>query len=452
MASPSTDRRFGSLGTLAIKAPCAAASVGPLTLSGEQSVDSVLCVSGNRVLVKNQVSPADNGIYIVDTGTWTRAPDFDNAYDATTGTLVYIIGGSANHNALFEITNPAPITIGTTGLVFALNAIAYGSALTSINGGQMGGFRNLLINANFDYWQRGGVVSGAVSGYMADRWVYAAGGAASLTQTGNPLPGTGPAGSTVAGLSCGNGVSTTLAQCLEAASVIPLRGRLMTFSIYVAANVVQYVTPPALQVRYSNANDSYATAFALGTVVAAQNIVPSLNTTRYSVTFTVPNDAYGLSVAFIGSLGFSPLYYLSGAQLEFGNIATPFEYKHPAIDLMLCQRYYEKSFPPGIAPANGLSTAGALRVAAAQAGANITRVPMMNFKVTKRTAAATMTFYPVIGGAAGQFYDNTAAATCSTSVLTVNGSADSFQGSFTGAAGTALQNSCFTHWTADAEL
>ena len=119
MTSVSTDRRQGVNSGAAIKVPCKAASTANLTLSGEQTVDGVALVTGDRCLVKNQTTGTENGIYTVDTGTWNRSDDFDGYYDALTGTLVSVIpGGTVNGSTMWRITTTGTITIGTTSLAF----------------------------------------------------------------------------------------------------------------------------------------------------------------------------------------------------------------------------------------------------------------------------------------------------------------------------------------------
>lgn len=91
---------------LAIKAPVLVATDGPITLSAEQTVNSRALLVGDRVLVKDQADPIENGIYVVQTSAWTRAGDMDGDRDIVGGTVVpvyrvsdglfvyWVIGGS----------------------------------------------------------------------------------------------------------------------------------------------------------------------------------------------------------------------------------------------------------------------------------------------------------------------------------------------------------------------
>jgi hypothetical protein len=73
---------------LAIKAPVNVATDLPITLSGEQTVNSVNLLVGDRCLVKDQVDPLENGIYNVETSAWQRSGDFDGNRDVVGGTVV----------------------------------------------------------------------------------------------------------------------------------------------------------------------------------------------------------------------------------------------------------------------------------------------------------------------------------------------------------------------------
>lgn len=110
MVSTTTDRQSGSK-DVAIKGPVVAATTASITLSGAQTIDGVSCVAGDRVLVKDQSTTTQNGIYKVATGSWTRVPDFDGTGDSRTGTLVFVTGGSSNANTFWRVStasNPDP--------------------------------------------------------------------------------------------------------------------------------------------------------------------------------------------------------------------------------------------------------------------------------------------------------------------------------------------------------
>jgi phage-related tail fiber protein len=96
-----------------------AASTGNLTLSGTQTVNTVVLASGDRVLVKNQTDSTENGIYDVDTSSWTRSYDFNGNYDIKRGTLVYVTQGSSVGKGIWTVTAADPITIDTDNITFA---------------------------------------------------------------------------------------------------------------------------------------------------------------------------------------------------------------------------------------------------------------------------------------------------------------------------------------------
>lgn len=109
MSSVSTDRRQGLNSSAAIKVPCAAATLGNIVLTGLQTIDGVVLASGDRVLVKSQTNAAENGIYVADTGNWTRDLDFDGAYDVVKGTIITLVGGNTLSGTLWRVdtTNPS---------------------------------------------------------------------------------------------------------------------------------------------------------------------------------------------------------------------------------------------------------------------------------------------------------------------------------------------------------
>jgi phage-related tail fiber protein len=113
------------------KQPVRAATTANITLSGAQTIDGVSVIAGDRVLVKSQTAGSGNGIYLAATGAWTRAADFDTGAEALAA-ATFISEGTTLGNSIWLQTTDAPITIGTTALVFA--QIGGGASYTQGNG------------------------------------------------------------------------------------------------------------------------------------------------------------------------------------------------------------------------------------------------------------------------------------------------------------------------------
>ena len=105
---------------LDVKASVRAATTANITLSNTQTVDGVALAVGNRVLVKNQTTGEDNGIYVVASGAWTRAEDCDNTpgVEVTSGMFTFVEEGTTNADSGFVLTTDGAITVGTTALSF----------------------------------------------------------------------------------------------------------------------------------------------------------------------------------------------------------------------------------------------------------------------------------------------------------------------------------------------
>lgn len=99
------------------KEPVRAATTANITLSGAQTIDGVSVIAADRVLVKNQSTGADNGVYVAASGSWTRAGDFDAASELVGGT-VFVSEGATNGNSTWTMTTDGPITIGSTAMVW----------------------------------------------------------------------------------------------------------------------------------------------------------------------------------------------------------------------------------------------------------------------------------------------------------------------------------------------
>ena len=108
------------------KSPVRAATTVNITLSAPQTIDGISIIAAERVLVKNQSTASQNGIYDCAAGAWTRSSDMNVSADIVGGTTVYVQEGTLNADTLWGCTNDGAITLATTSLVFAV--IQAGSA------------------------------------------------------------------------------------------------------------------------------------------------------------------------------------------------------------------------------------------------------------------------------------------------------------------------------------
>ena len=103
---------------LSWKAAVRAATTVNITLSGPQTIDGVSVIAGDRVLVKNQSTPAQNGIYVAAAGAWVRSLDANTGAELL-GAAVYVGEGTTNVSTRWTQVNVITI-IGTDPVSWVL--------------------------------------------------------------------------------------------------------------------------------------------------------------------------------------------------------------------------------------------------------------------------------------------------------------------------------------------
>jgi hypothetical protein len=103
---------------LDVKGSVKVATTANITLSGTQTIDGIAVSADERVLVKNQSTGSQNGIYDCKAGAWARSSDFDANTEVTSGAFVFVEQGTVNADAGFVLTTDGTITVGTTALSF----------------------------------------------------------------------------------------------------------------------------------------------------------------------------------------------------------------------------------------------------------------------------------------------------------------------------------------------
>lgn len=94
------------------------ATTTEIALSGLQTIDGVVLTSGDRVLVKDQATGAENGVYVAAAGVWPRSADADAAIEVTPGLIVAVEQGTTNADSVWALVTDGPITLGVTTLSF----------------------------------------------------------------------------------------------------------------------------------------------------------------------------------------------------------------------------------------------------------------------------------------------------------------------------------------------
>lgn len=361
--------------------------------------------------------------------------------------------------SLISVDNPA-----NTDEDDAWNTVI--ALLNGANAGGLQGFKNRLINGSFRINQRAPATN-ADDTYCLDRWYV-------LTQTGTVAvtQQTDPETGAITGVRLTQSQASAqrmgLAQIIESANCRDLRSVVATLAGRVrlsTADDVRYAvlehTGTADSVTSDVVNSWTNTTYTAGQFfIAGVNVLAVGEVTTAAATWrdlTALNASVGASsnnlIAFVwteNAVAQNVTLDLNRMQLEPGSTASIFELRPMAVELALCERYYEKSFALATAPAQNVGTVtGEWRFPALAAGAVTNRAPDVRYRVRKRTSPTRTTYNPAAANAEAR--DIQAAADCS-SVSLGNGSESGFSISVTGNASTAISNWLGFHWTADAEL
>jgi hypothetical protein len=212
----------GSPTQLDYKQSVRCATTASITLSGLQTIDGISVVDLDRVLVKDQGTASQNGIYVVSTGAWARSSDMDISNEVTSGAFCYVEAGTSNAASGWALSTTGAIVVGSTNLTYVqitglgqvtvtsgltktgntisvasggvtaakLNADVFTTARSQTNqtltdasnvvyasagpSGSAFSFRNKIIGGDFttNPWQRGTSFTAPAHGaYTADRFV-----------------------------------------------------------------------------------------------------------------------------------------------------------------------------------------------------------------------------------------------------------------------------------------
>ena len=145
------------------------ATTGNVTISGPGSaIDGVSLSSGDRVLVKNQSTGSENGIYVWNgaASALTRATDADANAEVTSGMFVFVEEGTSNADNGYVLTTDGTITVGSTALSFSqfsgAGQIVAGDAITKTGNQLDVNDDNITLEVNSDTLRLKGITQTAV--------------------------------------------------------------------------------------------------------------------------------------------------------------------------------------------------------------------------------------------------------------------------------------------------
>jgi hypothetical protein len=102
-----------------VRAATTAAVLLASGLENGDAIDGVTLVTGNRVLVKNQGTASENGIYVVQaSGAAVRATDFDGTGEVSGGAFTFVEEGTVNADSGWVVTSNGAITVGTDAIAW----------------------------------------------------------------------------------------------------------------------------------------------------------------------------------------------------------------------------------------------------------------------------------------------------------------------------------------------
>jgi hypothetical protein len=101
------------------KEPVRLASTANLSLSGLPTIDGFAALAGDRILVKDQSNPVENGIYTANEGGWRRAPDCVSSRSMIAGMKVTVQEGTAHGGDVWNLNTNRP-NIGTDPIQYSL--------------------------------------------------------------------------------------------------------------------------------------------------------------------------------------------------------------------------------------------------------------------------------------------------------------------------------------------
>jgi len=319
----------------------------------EDSLNQVLFVTQETVdLVNNSDSTSLEAAIVAANATANTALTTANSASATASGIAGSVA-TANTTASNAVTTAnAAVTTANAASVTASAAAPINNATFTgthtvplLNGGQLAGLRNRIINGSMLVDQRNAgasqtLTAAAALAYTADRWYAYCTGA---NVTGQRITVAGavndPFRYQFTGAASVTGIG--VGQRIEATNCRDLAGTTATLSASFSNSLLTTVN---WQAFFANTTDTFGTlASPTRTSIASGSFTINSTYTRYSTQISIPSAATtGIEVVFTVGAQTSGTWVIGSVQLESGTVATPFEQRPGGLEEFLCRRYFIK--------------------------------------------------------------------------------------------------------------
>lgn len=238
--------------TVTYAATGGASGRGAIT-AAPNSIDGVSLAAGNRVLLKDQSTGAQNGIWVVTTvgtgsnGVWDRATDWDSDAEVTSGAFMFVEEGTANADSGWTLTTNGNIIVGgASGTAIAFAQFSGAGQITAGNGLTKTG-NTLAVGGTANRITVGSTTVDIASTYV---------GQTSITTLGTITTGTWQ-GTTIAVNQGGTGATTAAAARTNLGAVGKYAATLGALTAGVESTITHSLGTTDVQVQFRLAGTGY---------------------------------------------------------------------------------------------------------------------------------------------------------------------------------------------------
>jgi len=306
----------------------------------------IILNSAGRVSGSGEIWLTNNLAYkfILNNSADVLIASYDNVSgigdDASVLAFEALLAGSTGASLVGYLPASGPATTVQAALIALQAQDANLTALASINGGQIAGLRNKIINGSMATDQRNSgaaqtITAGAALAYTVDRFYgYSTGG----NVTGQQVAGTSPNAFLYRFTGAASVTKIGFAQRIENLNCQDLAGKTAKLSVDLSNSLLTTVTWAAYYANTANTFGSLASPTR--TLISTGTFTVTSTLTRYNTSITIPSAATtGIEIELSVAAQISGTWSIGNFQLELGSTATTFEQRSIGLELALCQRY-----------------------------------------------------------------------------------------------------------------